>query len=162
MSKYLFALFAVGVILFAACDKNRISGNPQDVPLTYEEECQASSEYHIGFKQLNEVWCADYEIISDLRNRLYIRGESVNGIVIEIFLTDYVNGNYSLDGDRNQIIINRFGSVFQSHNTILGNIDIIEYSPANQIVAANFNFNAINYASNEQQFIQGSFRIRYF
>lgn len=162
MHKLVTILFSVFLLLFISCDKTSQNGNQQEVPLTYEEDCQASSQYHVGLKQYNDIWCADFEILADLRNRLYIRAESVNGIVVEIFLTDYVNGNYALDGDRNQVIINRFGNVFQSHNGITGNIDIVEYSPANQIVGANFNFNAINYGSGEQQFIQGSFRIQYF
>lgn len=146
-----------------SCKKNTgdIPQN-QDIEFLTESECQVNNNYHLGFIYLDDTWCADYEIISEARNRLYIRGESQNGLFVEIYLTDYINGNYSLDGDRNQIVINRFGNVFQSNNTIPGNIDILEYSPSKRIVGANFNFTAINYQSGEQQFIKGSFRIAYF
>ncbi|MEX2590169.1 MAG: hypothetical protein WD334_08185 [Chitinophagales bacterium] len=155
-------LVLLSFILFS-CDKNPNPGNNQDIELLTEEECEANNDYHLGFIHQNTTWCADFEIISDMRNRLYIRAESQNGLFVEAFLTDYVNGNYPLDGERNQIIINRFGNVFQSYNDITGNIDILEYSPGQQsIIGANFTFTAINYQSGEQQFISGSFRVAAF
>lgn len=162
-SANLLIVFSIFLLCFAAsCAKQREPGSLQEIAFIMKEECQASSLFHVGFKQLSEVWCADYEILSEERNRLYIRAESLNGMLVQINLTDYVNGNYALDGDRNQIVINRFGNIFQSQNTMPGSLDILEYSPVERLLGGNFTFTAINYASGEQQFIQGSFRVQYY
>lgn len=152
-------IFFLLMLSLSACKKD--GDQPQDVDLLYEEQCTPSSSFHFGLSDLNGLWCADFEILSDLRNQLYIRAESQNGIVVEAFLKDFVNGTYTIDGERNRIVINRFGNIYQSYNDISGNLTILEYSPAQDIVGANFQFTAINYNSFQTQFVEGSFRIRF-